>query len=227
MIKLLALVFMIIDHIGAYLFPSNELIFRIIGRLSMPLFSYATARACYYKKENCTSYFQRLFVFALVSQIPYSLLHFLAFSSFMPLNIGFTWLFGAFFIREIFSLEKPRKYPAWIVPLLLSFFCEYGISGVLYPVLFYVLFFSENCKKYSIALKFTLCGVGIISLSALYYFQSEWWVQFFAILSLPFIFFASEFDNKHIIPISKWFYYAFYPIHICVFIAIILFKRFY
>lgn len=230
MIKLLGLIFMIVDHTGAYLFPSNETIFRIIGRISMPLFSYATARACYYKKDNCTSYIQRLFVFALVSQIPYSILHYIinpSFSSILPLNIGFTWLLGALLIRELFLLDKPRIFPAWVGLLLLSFFCDYSISGILYPVLFYVLFFSDKSKDFSVSLKIFLCGVGIFSLSALYYFQTDWWIQLFAILSLPFIFFASNFDDKHNIPMSKWFYYAFYPIHLCLFIAIISVKQYY
>ena len=46
MIKLFALITMVIDHIGLVFFP-NVIIFRIIGRLSMPLFAYCVARGYY------------------------------------------------------------------------------------------------------------------------------------------------------------------------------------
>ena len=47
MLKLIACLTMIIDHIGVIFFPSM-LIFRIIGRLSMPLFAYSLAKGFKY-----------------------------------------------------------------------------------------------------------------------------------------------------------------------------------
>ena len=47
MIKLLATLFMFIDHVGMILFPDIRDL-RLIGRISMPLFAYCVARGFYY-----------------------------------------------------------------------------------------------------------------------------------------------------------------------------------
>ena len=49
MIKLLALLTMLIDHIGVILLK-DIIIFRLIGRLAMPLYAYCIARGFYFSK---------------------------------------------------------------------------------------------------------------------------------------------------------------------------------
>ena len=50
-IKILACVFMLIDHIGVYLFPSVSIL-RVIGRLAFPLFAFFIAEGCKYTKHR-------------------------------------------------------------------------------------------------------------------------------------------------------------------------------
>lgn len=50
-IKIIACIFMLIDHIGVFIFP-NILILRIIGRLAMPLFAFFIAEGAYYTKNK-------------------------------------------------------------------------------------------------------------------------------------------------------------------------------
>ena len=50
-IKILACIFMLIDHIGFFLFPEIEIL-RIIGRLAMPLFAFFIAEGAYYTKNK-------------------------------------------------------------------------------------------------------------------------------------------------------------------------------
>ena len=45
-LKLIAIVSMLIDHIGSVFFPEVRVL-RWIGRLAFPLFSYCIAEACY------------------------------------------------------------------------------------------------------------------------------------------------------------------------------------
>ncbi|WP_312694011.1 TraX family protein, partial [Caproiciproducens sp.] len=70
-LKVLAVVTMLTDHIGAILFPS-VLLFRIIGRLSFPLFCFLISEGLLYT-ANLKGYLERLFFFALISEVPYDL----------------------------------------------------------------------------------------------------------------------------------------------------------
>ena len=68
-LKFLAGFFMVIDHIGFLFFPTQEL-WRIIGRLSMPLFAFALAEGCRYTR-NKTKHFILLFSLAVICQTVY------------------------------------------------------------------------------------------------------------------------------------------------------------
>ena len=49
--KLIALITMIIDHIGAILFPEIRLL-RIIGRIAFPIYAYLIGEGCIYSKNK-------------------------------------------------------------------------------------------------------------------------------------------------------------------------------
>ena len=66
-LKLLAALFMTIDHIGVVLFP-RVLILRIIGRLALPIFAYMIAEGCKYTR-NKKKYFGMIFILATLCQI--------------------------------------------------------------------------------------------------------------------------------------------------------------
>lgn len=51
-LKIIALILMTIDHVGAYLLPQYTVL-RLVGRLSMPIFAWAIAEGCYYTKTAC------------------------------------------------------------------------------------------------------------------------------------------------------------------------------
>ena len=50
-LKIIAVVTMVTDHIGAYLFP-NVMLFRMIGRISFPIFAFMIAEGCRYTKNK-------------------------------------------------------------------------------------------------------------------------------------------------------------------------------
>lgn len=70
-LKLLAAIIMLIDHIGAVLFP-EIIILRIIGRISFPLFAYCLVVGFQYT-SNIKKYALRLLLFSIVSQPIYVL----------------------------------------------------------------------------------------------------------------------------------------------------------
>lgn len=67
--QLLAMITMLIDHVGIVLFP-DEPGWRYIGRIAMPLYAYALVIG-YRMTRSVPKYMLRLAVIAAVSQLPY------------------------------------------------------------------------------------------------------------------------------------------------------------
>lgn len=65
----LAMITMLIDHIGAVWFP-EESVLRVIGRLAFPLYAYAIVIG-YFRTSNLNRYLIRMAGLAVLSQIPY------------------------------------------------------------------------------------------------------------------------------------------------------------
>lgn len=139
-IKIIAILAMIIDHIGVFFFP-DIIAFRIIGRLAFILFAWLIANGAYYTK-NINKYLIRLLIFAVLAQIPYTLA--LQQAGFTPgPNVLFTLFLGLLaikFIRENNNLWGKAITAAVCVILANSFNTEYGTVGVLSVVASYIFF---------------------------------------------------------------------------------------
>lgn len=70
-LKLIALITMFIDHIGAVFFPQLRIL-RAIGRISFPIYVFLAAEGCRYTSSRW-KYMLRLGLFALISELPYDL----------------------------------------------------------------------------------------------------------------------------------------------------------
>lgn len=68
-LKLIALVTMLIDHVGAALFP-GAVWMRAVGRIAMPIFAFCVAEG-YTHTSDRRRYLLRLGVFAAVSELPF------------------------------------------------------------------------------------------------------------------------------------------------------------
>ena len=66
-LKLLAMAFMTVDHIGMILFPRIALL-RLIGRLAFPIFAFMIAEGCYYTR-NKKKYLGLIFAIGVFCQI--------------------------------------------------------------------------------------------------------------------------------------------------------------
>jgi hypothetical protein len=69
-LKILACLCMLIDHIGAVLYPDMRIL-RIIGRLAFPIFVFLIAEG-YRRTKDLSDYMGRLMVFALISQLAFN-----------------------------------------------------------------------------------------------------------------------------------------------------------
>lgn len=217
MIKLIALITMLIDHIGVVFYPTS-FGFRAIGRLSMPLFAYCVARGFYYSKQHGTlkKYLLRMLIFSIVSQVPY---HFIVKDG---LNIGFTWLISLLLLR-ICTVKHTSESSyvifritiCGIICFLLYFGflpVDYGLYGVITPLLFYMLIFTgkENVSTYTLVLA---CGWTFYVLA-----EHGPILQILSIFSAFILTVSIKFDKK--IKLPKIVYYAFYPMHLLILLAI-------
>lgn len=243
MIKLIAAVIMLLDHIGLVLQHSPDIYFplRLIGRISMPLYAYSVARGYAYSKAHGTTvkYIKNLAIFSAVSQLPYYLL------VRDGLNIGFTWLLSVFILINYDALRGPvysamrrsgpDKEPGEGKK---SFLAKYRVFLLLSPLLAILCFLlvSELLRVDYGASAIVLCFVFYVLeqkqdrsyrsylfavlLSCLIHFviHKGSLLQIFALLGVPVLLWAQECDDFLRLP--KWFFYVFYPAHMAVLYAV-------
>lgn len=208
-LKWIAMITMTIDHVGASLYPEH-IVLRIIGRLSFPIFCYLIILGVE-STRNVRNYFIRLFIFALISQVPFYLA--LGYEPFEQLNIFFTLSFGVLlFLNPLLILVS--------IPASEFLHFDYGVYGI--ALIASMRVFRENTKR-GILL--------IILLNALFFLISD--IQILSLFALPIIFLHKngflkiEKDVNDRLTYSllrKYFFYAYYPLHLS---ALYLIKSFY
>ena len=128
-LKLIALVTMFIDHIGAVFFPQLNIL-RAIGRISFPLYVFLAAEGCRYTHDR-TRYALRLGLFALISEIPYDLALYpdyfrqdgLGPNFFLHNNVFYTLFLGVAAIQIFESVRRhSRKVQLASVGSVVAFF---------------------------------------------------------------------------------------------------------
>jgi hypothetical protein len=208
-IKILAIIFMIIDHIGMFFFP-DLMVFRIIGRLSFPLFGWLIANGAYFSK-NLSNYFYRLLFFALLSQIPFLLATRILDPQTHALNVFFTLALG---LLAIICIKKTTMHIHWVIITVLvailaqAINAEYGTFGVIMIVLFYLFF---NNWKYLFITEAVLFGINAF-LSLLLH-QVLGGIGFFGLFSLGIL----SFYNRKPGPGMKYLFYLIYPLQYFIF----------
>ena len=202
---------MAIDHAGFVLFP-EYIVFRLIGRLSMPIFAYCIARGVYYSNNKGTfkRYIINMLIFAVLSQIPYYF-----FNGPYHLNIGFTWLLSMILLYIIIKKKRRHILPACVIIGVISVLMpvEYSFLGSFLPVIFYWSAVKKNNFSYAF-IGVTIITTGYIILNN----NGAVIIQFLSILAVPLIAILQRYDSK--IKLPKWFFYVFYPAHILLLMVI-------
>jgi len=186
---------MLIDHIGLVFFPRIT-IFRIIGRISFPLFAYHITVG-YKNTSSLKNYYKRLTIFAFISQIPYM------FFVSGRLNIFFTLLLG---LTAIYFYDKNIRLLSIILILLgQAFKVSYGAYGVAMILLFYLFYEAKYIR---------IIAISIITIIYSYIFKSP--LQLYSILALFILLKEWHFNIR----LNKYIYYSFYPLHIAILLLI-------
>lgn len=211
-LKIIAMVAMLLDHVGKVLLPQYQIL-QIIGRLAFPIFAFMIAEGCYYTR-NKIRYFLSVFLLGAGCQAVY-----IIWEKSFYMNILLTFSLSIIFI---FSLENYKKTKekririlmlftvitvlliAVMLPVILidqGFIIDYGIFGVLLPV---VIFYSpEKTRK----LLFT---AGVLIFLTL---DLGGGIQWFSLLAVPLLALYNQKRGKYNI---KPLFYIFYPAHLVV-----------
>lgn len=213
-LKIIAMISMTLDHIGLNLFPECWLL-RLLGRFALPIYAYMIAEGCRYTRSR-KKYFLRLALLAALCQVVY----FFAMGS-VYMCILVTFSLSVLLIGAIENFQEKRdrisQILAFMSLLAVFFLCvalpelwkgsdfgvDYGIAGVLLPVLVY---FGREKTKYLTA-GLILLGFGYGG------------VQWFALAAVPLLgMYNGQRGEKNL---GIWFY-LYYPLHLVVIYGISL-----
>ena len=218
-LRLLAILFMVLDHLWATVVPGN-LWLTCLGRLAFPIFAFQLCEG-YRHTSDYRRYRRRLLVFALLSEIPFNL--FYAGSVIFPFhqNVLFTLLLGLLAIRQADRLRREegiKKKSLRCLALLLILaggvvlFPDYGLMGIMTVLCFFVFRDHRLFQLAAMAVLniFTFKGQTIpISLFGL---ACDFPIQGFALLALPLIWLYNGEKGRGGKGL-RLFWYIFYPLH--------------
>lgn len=227
LLKILALIFMMIDHLGASVFPGvGEL--RMIGRLAFPIYCWCMVVGFCYTR-SVPRYLLRLGLIGLISQPLYmvALNHPLNVPNiFLTLLLGLCGLWG---IRER-KLLSHIWAPVLAMVAAVAFQCSYGWPGVL---LILVLYACRTSRPAIASVMIVFCLYWGVSSAAVYEIGPlnlqplrSWKyyglispflkLQAMALLSLPLILIRMPWKVR----MPAWLGYALYPLHLAALILI-------
>ena len=109
-LKLIAIITMFCDHAGDIL-VGHLSILNVIGRIAFPIFAFQLVVG-FLHTSDIKKYALRLGIFAIISQIPFSLLMYNMNSNIFTLNIFFTLLLGL--LTLIIYNKVNNKFLKWI-----------------------------------------------------------------------------------------------------------------
>ena len=223
-LKMIAVVTMLIDHIGAAILEGGlaekynsqtlwllDQVLRDIGRLAFPLFCFFRVEGFHYThdRKKCAL---RLTIFAVLSEVPFdmalnqSVLELSYNNVFFTLFLGLLVIMAADRVMEHFSSDKMISEIGRMILLVVIgmvgcvlasyvFSCDYGASGVIAIYIMYLL-----RSKRELGFAFAVISLGMLSGS----------LELLALLMLiPLHFYNGTRGKQH-----KYFFYAFYPLHL-------------
>ncbi|SDJ92258.1 TraX protein [Paenibacillus sp. OK060] len=199
MMQWIAMITMLIDHIGAVFYPQvGEL--RIIGRIAFPIYAFAVYIG-YKHTRNVQKYIWRLFWIAVISQLPFMV----AFNHF-SLNVVWT-LWSALLVLLVLDKLPVRLLgiPIVIVAGLVMEMThmDYGMYGLLLVLLF--RYFQGR-----------VLVMAHLLLNVLYIYLHSSSIQMYSVIATAGIAMAQYYNAGFRLKGPRWIWRYFYPAHLAV-----------
>ena len=225
-IKLIAIICMLCDHssdalIGHFTFLN------VIGRIAFPLFCFQLVIG-YKHTKNVKKYLFRLLIFAIISQIPFSIFTYLYAGIFDNLNVFFTLSLGL--LAMYFLYKLPNKWLAIFLDIVIILIAEfakvdYGGIGVCIILCIFVFFKDKSItldnKDFIYIFKNNILFAFVFFILCLAIYFNKFNVYGIPMnISLilgtffPIIFMLLYNGKKG--PGMKYFFYIFYPVHLVI-----------
>ena len=225
-LKLIAVVTMFIDHIGAVILERMlsdngmllyrmYLLTRFIGRIAFPIFCFLLVEGFIYTSSR-RKYALRLFAFAIISEIPFDLATRGTLTNFNSQNVYFTLFIG---LLVMCGLEAAKNR------------FEHAGQRTLYGA--YVALAVAGCAlAYVLKTDYSWCGV--LAIVIMYYYKEEKQksmfygtiiliiqsvMEAFALINIIFI---RKYNGERGLSL-KYVFYLFYPMHLLILYAIACF----
>lgn len=224
-LKLIAMVCMLLDHIWAT-FSGGQMWMTAVGRIAFPIFAFQVAEG-YAHTKNFKKYLLRMFLFAVISEIPFNFMLGGWWINPFHQNVMFTFCIALLMMRLIdraagkhWALRLLVTVAVLVLGYLLGVitFVDYGGYGVLMVLVFWLF---RNVKFHWLIQLAAMICINCILMKGL---QHE-----FFLFGHRFLFPNQGFALLAMIPIGlyggkrgvgqKWFQYAvyaFYPVHMLV-----------
>lgn len=231
-IKLIAIAAMTIDHIAWLLFPgySREalpLVMHAVGRITCPIMCWFIAEGYHYTR-NINKYTARLFLFALISHVPYMLMfgegETLPFTNGSILNqtsVMWSLAWGLVMLR-IADSEKIKK--EWHRDLLIVLVCLISLPADWSCIAsLCILAIGTNRGNFKVQMRWMLLYMTMYSLVYMLTIDVLYGVLQMAVaLSIPILkqYNGQRGKNRSINTAMKWLFYIYYPLHLLI-IAVI------
>ena len=225
MLKIIAALTMLCDHVGLLFFPSHT-IFRIIGRLAFPIFAFMIAEGCKYTRSK-VRYFSMIFGLAAVCQAVYYIFDG---SLYMCVLVTFSLSIMMLFALDNFKrmvFEKSARplhkllaaglfiaTVAFVYIINLFLEIDYGFCGCMLPVFAGMFHMPANCASATLKkldnnfVSVLALGIGLLPL-----INEVGFVQKYSLLALvPLLLYSGKRGKLRM----KYFFYIFYPLHLVV-----------
>lgn len=195
-LKLLAMLAMTADHIGAVFFPEIPLL-RWIGRLAMPVLCFFIGEGLRHTRSP-RRYLLRLTGFALLSELPFDLA-FYGGIEWGHQNVYFTLALG---LMALWAIQS-RGMEGWLLALTAALAaellgCDYGMYGVLL-ILLLDRFHRARSEQLAAAALLNLAFFGLQT-------------QTLSLIALPLLWLYNGKRGRD----DRRLFYLYYPAHLCV-----------
>ena len=220
-LKIIAMVTMLIDHVGMELLPEVELL-RYIGRISFPIFAYMISEGCRYTR-NRKKYLGIIFALGVAFQIVY---YVVSQSLYQRILIAFSLSISIIYCIDALIKNEKRIYRAlallgllaiatvlFVFPVMFKkwgFEIDYGALGVLLPV---AVYYAKGKWQKLLVATLMLCAMAL-----LFGTPRSW----FALLAIPILMLYNQKRGKANL---KYMFYIFYPAHLVIIYAISYFLQ--
>ncbi|MBE6655448.1 MAG: hypothetical protein E7609_01085 [Ruminococcaceae bacterium] len=209
-LKIIAMLAMLIDHIGVYLFP-RVLALRAVGRLAFPIFAYMIAEGCAHTKSR-RRYLLTIAGLGILCQVVATVV-----TRTLYQNILLTFSFSIAIVYCADAWKRAQRHRtrlfaslalfhiAFVVILLpwllenYGFAFDYGALGVFLPIGLYYL-----PKK---GHRLIFLTVTLIAFTVLW----GGWIRLFSFLAVPLL---ALYNGKRGKAKLKYLFYIFYPTHL-------------